>query len=211
MDRNELRRKCFKIHSNYQGRYTCPLSGKEIGIKDSWDLHEVFVEKNDVAPPNQYLINVVENCIPLDHDAHIDRGSTKSSMAKCTPKMFRNVGTVNIGEWYVSLWREHDLSMNRGMLIPIEDLSVTRLVEFMNLGAEIHQKPLPAARYWLNEGIDYRAAIATKYKGKNRHWARGTPNQWKEYYASDLIYYIEEGYWARYMLDVFGMYDVEWA
>lgn len=214
MDRDRLRRECFKIHSDYRGRYTCPLSGKELGIKDDWDLHEVFVEKNDVAPAKQHLINVVENCIPLEHDAHIDRGSTRSSIAKCTPLMFRNVEAEKIGMWYVSLWKEHELSVNRSVLIPIEDMSVTRLVGLMKLGAEIHQKTLPAAKYWLNKDkIDYRAAIATKYKGKNRKWARGTPNRWKDYDARDLLYYLEEGYWARYILDAIGIYirDIEWA
>lgn len=214
MDRDQLRRKCFKIHSDYWGHYTCPLSGKEIGIKDNWDLHEVFVPKNDVAPAMQNLINVVENCIPLEHDAHIDQGSTRDSMAKCIPLMFRNVGAEKVGGWYVGLWQEHDLSVNRGVLIPVTDLPVVRIVELMNLGAEIHREPLPADKYWLNEDmVDYRSAIATKHKGRNRRWARGTPNRWKDYDASDLLYYLDEGYWARYMMDVMGIYigDVEWA
>jgi len=153
---------------------------------------------------------VEENCIPLDHDTHISIGGTRESTVKMMPPMFRNVGAERIGIWYSSLWKEHGLSVDRGILYPIEDLPVHELVHRMRLGADIHRNTLPADDYWMWDKTNYLAAVAVKLKGKSPKWSRGLPREWKDFDMPMLYEYMVDGHWALYLMDTFNLYIDNW-
>lgn len=215
MDRQELRRKCFKKHASYRAVAICPLSGRELGGTEPWDLHEVFVKRSSVAPIHQHLIMAEENCIPTDHEAHVAEGNTRAGLIKCIPPMFYHVGAMEIGMWYQSLIDEHGLSLDKGILVPMRDLKLYVLLDMINLGAEVMKSSLPEdGAYWLNErNVDWRARVALKASGKTRkRWAKNTPATWKDYYFSDIVEYLEIGYWTEYMLGALGVLraEVDW-
>jgi hypothetical protein len=214
LDRKALRKLVFRTHSNWAAEVICPLSGKVLEGNGVWDLHEVFVKRSSVSVPHQELIMVVENCIPLEHRAHIRYGNTHQALTACIPPMFRNVGVERIGVWYAYLWREQGLSMNKGRLYPRRELPMYVLMGMLKLGAKVLRASMPEDRgYWLEDNRDWRAAVISKSIGKKKKWAKGTPKSWDGYTPADILDCLDTGYWADYMLGVMGVTaeEVDWS
>lgn len=211
MDRQNLRQKVYRLHSRWDrgtGKdiVTCPLSGA--ALVDGWDLHEVFVRRSEVAPKHQDLIMVTENCIPLDHKAHIACGNSKEAIRKCALRMFKRISARRVRDWYVELWQEHGLSVDKGLLLPPKEWRVRNLVPLIELGAAIHDRELPAAGWEVKGGkgtYDIRAQVALKYQRKRRRWKERIPEHHNGVHTFNLYHWMDEGFCAKYMLGVLGL------
>lgn len=151
---------------------------------------------------------VVENCIPVQHEAHIAKGNSNESLKKCALRMFNRVSARRVMDWYVSLWKEHDLSVNRGLLIPAKSRKVRALVPLIELGAAIHNKELPPTG-WEVKGkkgtYDIRAQVALKFQGKSRKWKERIPEHHNGVETDQLHIWLDEGLAAKYILGVLGL------
>lgn len=211
MDRQKLRQKVYRLHARWDGEartsiVTCPLTGAK--LVDGWDLHEVFVRRSGVAPKYHDLIMVKENCIPLEHQAHIAIGNSREALRKCALRMFKRISARRVKDWYVTLWQEHGLSVDKGLLLPPKEWKVRNLVPLIELGAAVHDRELPTAG-WEYKGekgtFDIRAQVALRYQGKRRRWKERIPEHHNGVDISDLHRWIDEGYCAKYMLGMLGL------
>jgi hypothetical protein len=211
MDRQGLRQRVYRYHAEYdkeRGRSTatCPLTGE--ALVDGWDLHEVFVKRNEVPPKHQGLIMVVENCIPLQHEAHIEMGNTREALRKCIDSMFKNVGPSRIGYWYRDLWKKHGLSVDKGILRKPKHMKVRELVPLIKLGALAEGVSLPSAG-WEYKGkngrTDIRAQVALRMQRKRRKWKEDIPESHNGYHTERLYTWMEEGLWIDYLTKTLGI------
>lgn len=211
MDRQSLRQKVYRLHARYDTEQrnnvaTCPLSGT--ALVDAWDLHEVFVRRSSVPPKHQDLIMVLENCIPLEHEAHIRIGNSKEALRKCALRMFDRLSATRIKDWYIDLWQEHDLSVDRGLLLPPKEWKVRNLVPLIDLGAAIHNRDMPETG-WEVRGdkgtYDIRAQVALRYQGKRRRWKERISEHRNGVDTRELYTWLDEGYAAKYMFGVLGL------
>lgn len=161
-----------------------------------------------VAKKHQELIMVVENCVPVQHEAHIREGNTNTARNKCALAIFDRIGAARVGQWYTSLWQEEGLSVNRGILVPPRDMRIRQLIPLMNLGAKIHGRELPEEG-WERDGhkgkYDVRAQIVLSFQGRRRKWKEALPKSHNGYTIRDLISYLDDGYWANYMCHTLGI------
>jgi hypothetical protein len=207
----DTRQQIYRSHMKYRDGDTyveCPLSGNRLRYNDKWDMHEVFVQRNDVAPKQQDLIFVAENCIPLDHNAHIARGNTREALKILTPVMFRNIGAEKISEWYFGLIEQEGLSLPKGFTPPPKHMRPLRLIDCMYLWADINDRELPRnSEYWYDAGTDsdIRAQVALRFTGRRRKWKERLPKTWKDYSTRMLSTYVAEGYYARKMMTALGI------
>jgi hypothetical protein len=145
---------------------------------------------------------VIENCVPVQHKAHIATGNTKGALKKCTLAMFKNIGAEPIGRWYRDLWAEHGLNVDRGLLASPKDIRVRHLIPLIGLGAWLNDVDI-SGRDWVREGkkgtYDLRAQAALRYQGKNRKWKE------KGVDIQQLYTWLDDGYWASYILGTMGL------
>jgi len=161
-----------------------------------------------VPPKHQHLIMVMENCIPVQHEAHIARGNSKPALKKCAMQMFRNLSAARIGTWYRDLWKEHNLSVDKGFLVPARDMKVHQLVDMVELGAAIRGQELPKDIWKLDTEkgpTDYRAQVALRYQSRRRKWRARIPKEHNGFTIGDVKTFMDEGYWAAYMLRTMGL------
>jgi hypothetical protein len=213
MDRQSLRRSIYRAHARYdlarrESVCTCPLTNTPL-VGSEWDLHEVFVRRSGLATQHHNLIMVKENCIPVQHKAHIERGNTTRSLAQCTRRMLQVVTANKIGRWYRDLWQKHGLSVDRGLLVPQASMKVRQLVPLISVGALVSEGHVLPETGWNVEGdkgvYDIRAQVALRSQSKRRKWKERLPDEHNGYTVQQLRIWLNEGYWTQYMLGVLGL------
>lgn len=171
-------------------------------------MHEVFVKRSEVAPKHQELIMCIENCIPVEPQAHIAMGNTREALEKCGLALIRAIGAFQIGPWYTSLWQEHGLSIDTGLLIPPQALKVWQLIELMEQGARLDGIELPSTG-WDQKGkkgiTDVRAQVALRFQDKRRKWRDTLPKEHNGYTTLELKDWLSEGYWTDYLFRTMGI------
>jgi len=108
--------------------------------------------------------------------------------------MGRILGLYNIGEWYVTLWQHHGLTVPHGLLIVPGRVSITQ------------------ARNCFERGKRYRADIPEDVDELQVGWAlqtwrrkRGTaPENGQRALRECLECAIDDGYWLNYLEGVIG-------
>jgi len=121
MDRNTLRVQVWRAHLRWvpgQGlTVLCPWCQQP--IRSDYALHEYLVKRSAVPVAKQHLIMVPENCIPWHNEpCHLRYGQTKEGAWRSLQAATRELTARAVGQWYVSLWKQHGLSVPRGTLPP---------------------------------------------------------------------------------------------
>jgi hypothetical protein len=93
----------------------CAICGKPVS-RNCFELHEVLVKRGAVPKDRQHLIFVKENQVPLHPACHMEKGQTREGDKLCLLALCDRFGAGAIGGWYVSLWKDHGLSVPRGSL-----------------------------------------------------------------------------------------------
>ena len=119
MDRSVVRQRVFAYYNRWDaalGRVAvrCPWCGLE--IVSGFHTHEGLVKRSAVPTDKQHLIFVPENVVPAHPRCHADHGQTVAMTARCLDYYASRGDIAATGRWYVSLWREHGLSVPRGDL-----------------------------------------------------------------------------------------------
>lgn len=180
-------------------------------VDNEWDLHEVFVKRSQVAPSHQELIMVLENCIPLQHKAHIAVGNTHEALSKCALPMFRNIGATKICEWYMGL-QEH-ISVNKGIFIPARDMRMYQITKMIELGARIEGVDLGDYDWTVkgNKGkYDIRSQIGLQYQDRRKKWREAPPKEHGGVFITELSQWLREGHHADYLIRTLGIDTSYW-
>jgi hypothetical protein len=195
-DRTELKRIVLREHNTWDTTLRravvyCPWCGEE--ITDGFDLHEFLVKRSAVPRDKQDLIMVLENVAPVHHQCHMRHGQTKEMTLKCYNAVAHILSPGAIGEWYVSLWRDHELSLPRGILYPPATQPIATAMRLINIGLRFRGVDTPGS--WMTEdGIDVRGPVIQRWKtGRGR-----TPNG-LEIRAETVASALNEGYWLDYL------------
>ena len=199
--RTELKRVVLREHSTWDTKLRravvrCPWCGEE--IKGGFDLHEYLVKRSAIPKDKQDLIMVLENVAPVHHRCHMRHGQTREMTARCYDAVAHTVSPSRIGEWYVSLWRDHGLSLPRGVLYPPSAHSLASAVRMIDVGLRFRGIDRPGC--WMTEGgIDVRGPVIQRWKtGKGR-----TPDG-IEIGAETVANALNEGYWLTYLDPIVG-------
>ena len=118
---------------------------------------------------------------------------TRRCLAHIVPRIYR---ADQVGEWYVSLWQEHGLSLPRGMLLPRSDVPMTLARRLFTHGAAV----LGMADWEPHGGPDVAALAALKWRGKKIK----KPKSWGKYGLGSLLEAVDTGYWLDYLEGVLG-------
>lgn len=218
-ERRKLRMATYRRYSKWDGKkfwYPCPWCGEPVE-KDSFDLHEAIVKRSAVPKDRQHLIFVPENVICLHHSpCHMEHGNTKEMKRRCLPVMIRAIGAPRIGEWYVSLWKEHGLSVPRGILLGKREIPVYRCLELMRTGARLSDilDDVAHAIAMLSDGDweikakgkswDFRALASLSWMGSRRRGWRKPPEEYAGVPLGILKDCLDTGYWSTYLAGVSG-------
>lgn len=183
----------------------CPVCDKP--IENGWDLHEAIVARSAVPKDKQHLIMVRENCIPLHHTCHLERGNTELTTQKCIIALCRNIGADKVGGWYTSLWQKHDLSVPRGLLVPKKDHSVNMVMHLMNVGSLVLGKGKLIVEEWNRRDdkgqYNLLSQAAVYWIGKRPRWRRKAKDISGD--LPELLKLIYTGYWVTYLLGIAGL------
>jgi hypothetical protein len=118
MDRQQLRAITAdnQLRTNHRGRHAlqCPWCLEP--VNEYGDLHEALVKRSAVPPDQQHLIMVHYNTVILHHGCHMGAGQTQEMKRRCLWALCKSRSAKAVGEWYVSLWRDHELSVRKGNL-----------------------------------------------------------------------------------------------
>lgn len=171
----------------------CVVCGEP--IDSDWAAHEYLVKKNAVAPEHQDLILVPENTVFLHNErCHLPQGQSRKTVEKCLWHAARALTATAIGEWYVSLWQEHNLSVPQGTLIPPEDMPLHTSSKLYGLGAKLVGHPV-----WEGPvGYDVANVAFAAWTGRWRVY-RGKVEKKN---LSAHIDVLEAGYWMSYLLSI---------
>ena len=168
-------------------------------IESDLAVHEWLVKRSAVPKAKQNLIMVPQNTIPLHNQScHIPHGQTREMAARCLKHLVPRIFSARqIGEWYVSLWRDHGLSIPPGWLVPPRDLPMQMTLRLFKIGAEALNVPHDELDWMIPGDGDVRALIIFKWQGwKNRP---KPPERWKGYGLGGLLEAMDTGYWLSYL------------
>ena len=147
------------------------------------------------------------NMIPLHNQScHIPHGQTREMAQRClrhiVPRIFSARAT---GEWYVSLLRDHSLSLPTGWLVPPRDLPMQIALRQFALGAEALNISHDEIDWVIPGNGDVRAMVVFKWQGyKNRP---KPPEKWKSYGLGGLLEAMDTGYWLDYLYGLINSWD----
>ena len=199
-DRAELKVAVYLRHRTYVAGLGmvafCPWC-KQV-IVDEYDLHEYLVKRSAVPRDKQNLIMVSENCVPWHHACHMEYGQTKGAACKSLWAAARAISPHAIGKWYVSLWKEHDLEIPKGMLFPPELVSPSSGLHFFNKGCDFLHIPRDGANWTISPGGDIRGLAILEWQGRKLP-VRKPPVKWGNYNFSALVDAVDAGYWLDYL------------
>lgn len=175
----------------------CPVC--EEPIESDWAAHEWLVKRSAVPKSKQHLILVPENTVFLhNQQCHLPKGQSRETARLCLFHVARALTAWAIGEWYISLWKEHGLSVPRGAPVPLEALPLHLGRRFYDLAGEIQ----PAPRGEAPAGYDIRD-IAFAVTTKRRYiYSRGKKVDLTALDLQEHIAHLHEGYWLDYLLGV---------
>ena len=194
--RTELKRVVLREHSTWDTKLRravvrCPWCGEE--IDGGFDLHEYMVKRSAVPKDRQDLIMVLENVAPVHHQCHMQHGQTKEMTLKCYNAVAHILSPGRIGEWYVSLWRDHGLSLPQGILYPPPAHSLASAMRMINMG--LHFRDIGAPMSWMTEdGIDVRGPVIQRWRT-----GKGRMPDGLEIRAGTVSRALVEGYWHTYL------------
>jgi hypothetical protein len=143
---------------------------------------------------------VPENCVLVHPKCHMEHGQTKAFRAKALDYAVGRITAEKIGVWYDEL-RVTVPSLAAGILIPRKDIPVSKVLEYLKIGARLHGIELSDdANYWTGEaGWDYRAQVAW-------YWTRRRPRNYRapapfhiDFALPQMLFCIREGYWYEYL------------
>jgi hypothetical protein len=189
----------------------CVWCGKV--VRFGADLHEAFVKRSAVHVEQQDLIMVRENCFLVHHDCHMDYGQTTEMKRKALRMVAldRVNELYDVGKWYVSLWKKHELPVPHGLLVPRRMIPMHVGLRMMEYGAVMDNVHWPTdSSSWLIDGgksgsWDYRALVMNKWAGRSRKGFRKPPEAWGAYDLDRVVRYLVEGYWLVYLSGVLGV------
>ena len=177
----------------------CPWCTNEV---KNPDLHEAFVKRSAVPKRKQDLIFHICNCLYVCHECHMHFGQTNEMTARCLAMAARTVTLPKVGMWYVGLWQEHKLHIQKGLLIPPKQTSTSTCLDIIKRGAVLRGLPrdLDWSVEWLDaKGRDLRGAVIRYWKGKKTE----QPNPVNGVTFEMLWEALESGYWLNYLAPVF--------
>jgi len=223
-ERQRQRVAAYRRHATYdpgtrEYRCVCPWCGGRID-RDNFNLHEAIVRRSDVPVDKQELIFVPENMIPVHSSCHSDHGNSREMKLRCLLSMIRVLDASKIGRWYVSLWKEHELSVPKGILLDEKLIPARWCIDMMQVGARVHGELNGIAHEivsmsdedWIiragEESWDFRTLVAWKWQGHNKKSKkrnmRKPPEEHMGISASRLSYFLDEGYWTKYICGCCG-------
>jgi hypothetical protein len=103
--RGEIRRS-FTVN----GVLKCAWCGDP--ITGSFDPHHALVKSSSVK--HWAIDESICNRVPLHRICHSEHGQSAEMKVKALDYLIERLGAERIGLWYVSLWREHGLSVAQG-------------------------------------------------------------------------------------------------
>jgi hypothetical protein len=212
VDWDVLRGEVYRVHTRYDEEK------RASGVRCAWcgeithtaDLHEALVKRSRVPKNKQHLIFVKENVVPVCHDEHLEHGQTKEMTKRALDILCKRVGARYVGQWYISLWEEHGLSVPKGLLMPRKMVTGPTMLMFASKGAELDGAVLPYDGWMVKSNtrkpVDWRVWVGTKrFMNYNPKWARGRIPSEKNGIAIDtMVRFIEDGYYYDYLAGIFA-------
>jgi hypothetical protein len=167
----------------------CPWCNEP--IQGDYALHEYLVKRSAVPKDKQHLIMVPENCIPWHNQScHIPHGQSKKAARVSLRAAAKRLTARAIGEWYVSLWQEHGLSVPRGWLMDPKKVPTTLAVRFYYVGAEL---------YGFADQVDGSLPIVGDAIAAWRGRRAPAPDEYAGIPFERLVEAVGEGYWLEYL------------
>jgi len=166
-----------------------------------------MVKRSAVPKDKQHLIMVPVNMIPLhNQDCHIPHGQTKAMAQACLRHLVPRIFSARqVGEWYISLWQEHGLSVPTGWLVPPKALPMQMALRRFKLGAETLNIPHDEIDWTIPGSSDARALVVFKWQGyKNKP---KPPEKWGDYSLGRLLEAIDTGYWLDYLYGLINAWE----
>ena len=200
-DRATLKQSVMRAHTRWdqaRRRMVCPCPWCGRPIEEGFDLHEFLVKRSAVPREQQDLIMQVPNLAPVHHACHMQHGQTRDFAIKCLRATALAITAMNVGQWYVALWREHGLSVPRGFLVPPRNCATGDAMRLIDSGLALRGIELPAD--WSTEdGDDVRGLAIQRWRQGQGRVADGV-----EISGSVVSAALSDGYWLAYLDAVIG-------
>lgn len=79
-------------------------------IIGGFDPHHALVKRSQCS----HSIHSECNIVPLHRECHSAHGQSAEMTVKALDYLIDRLGAERVGLWYISLWRDHGLSVTRG-------------------------------------------------------------------------------------------------
>lgn len=184
----------------------CPWCTKI--ITEDMAMHHWLVKRSRIVKDKQHLINVVENLIPVHNNTcHLTNGSSREMTTRCLRHAAKHVELVDVGKWYVSLWRDHGLGVPKGLLMPPAKMPMHQARQMFAMG-------YLALETWEPDDMDWSVG---PHDARDMAWAKWA-GRWKIFKKQGLEWpqaasvpamspgamldQVERGYWYAYLINV---------
>lgn len=206
-NRKDARRRVWVAHRQWlsgERRFgvLCPWCNEEITGEDGFHAHEYLVKRSAIRKDKQHLIMVPENVVPVHPWCH-ENGQSPEMTRRCLRYTAHTLGADLVGEWYVKLWRDHDLPVSRGILIPPQRMRLYQGRRFVVLGWEaLGQPPREGWSVPGDQWSDVRDCAFAQFAKKKLPFPlkRAPQENW-----ALLVRCASTGYWLDYLLSVAGV------
>ncbi|MCP4537722.1 MAG: hypothetical protein GY832_11290 [Chloroflexi bacterium] len=202
------RRWCAKENASV---VRCPWCGDLITDQTGFHVHEWLVKRSGLNTKYHDLIMVTENCVPMHPECHERHGQRVDAARRILEYVARTLGADKIGRWYVKLWREHGLSVPRGLYREPYEIPLYTGREMFTEGFELlHKGPRPESWTHPTRGkLDVRdcafsAIVTSKRTSTHRELAAALPETFAGIRKPRLIEYARTGVWLNYLRGVIG-------
>jgi hypothetical protein len=214
-DRQELRLKVYQAYRRWSTKHNealvmCPWCEKPITDATGFHVHEWLVKRSGLNARYHDLIMVPENCVPMHPECHEQHGQRVDATRRILEYAARILDADRIGRWYVSLWQEHELSVNRGLYREPHEIPLYLGREMFMEGLRLlHEGPHPESWTHPNGKVDVRdcafSAIVTRKKmSVHVELAKLLPESFGGIRKPMLIEYAKQGTWLHYLKGVSG-------
>ena len=213
-ERQELRLAIWQAYREWDTEQAalvvrCMWCGKLITGMD-FHAHEWLVKRSAVNPEQQDLIFVPENVIPVHPGCHDEHGQKREATRRALEHAARLIRADRIGQWYVSLWQKHGLSVPKGLFIEPHEIPLYGAVFIFMEGARLlSREPLPDSwKHPADPAIDVRdcafAQFVPEKKAIHRELAAKLPDTFANIRRQVLVEWARQGFWLHYLKGVVG-------